>query len=124
MKKQSLILFFGLFLNILNSQTNTGTITFTPPAPGKLVATAGSVTCNLTGNAVPATAISIQCNLGPTSVPSYTIPLPAGSAFTFDYRLNGDAVTIILQSNSSGLISYQVAATPNGGTQASGSGNF
>jgi hypothetical protein len=50
----------------------------------------------------------------------------AGSAYTFDHHLNGDAVTIILQVPANGVqgIAWQAAATPNGGTAANSAGSF
>lgn len=101
-----------------------GTVTFNPPSPGSIVATAGSVTCTATGNAAPATAVSIQCTLGTVQIPAYTIPLPANSAYTFDHRLNNDAITMILQSDASGKLTWQASATPNGGTTQSGNGTL
>jgi hypothetical protein len=102
----------------------TGTITFTPPAPGKVVAIAGSVTCTVSGNTVPATAVNVSCIMGSVTIPSYIVPLPANSAYSFTEILNGDAITFTLSSNASGVIAWQAAATPNGGTASTSNGNF
>ncbi|MGA2443686.1 MAG: hypothetical protein ABSH08_22250 [Tepidisphaeraceae bacterium] len=119
---------FAVFLlaacALMLAQAAVGTVTFTPPQPGKLVVTAGSETCTLTGNNVPATALSIACTIGSTTIPAYTMPLIAGASFTFQFNLNGDALTVILTADSTGKISYDAAATPNGGTTAHGTGNF
>jgi hypothetical protein len=99
-----------------------GTITFTPPAPGHIVVTAGSASVTVQANAAPATQVAIDTALGAVSVPQYAMPLPANSAYTFQHNYNGDAVTVTLQSNAQGIVSWQAAATPNAGTTANGSG--
>ncbi len=112
----------GLLL-IASCFGQAGTVNFTPPTPGVVTATAGSISCVLTGNAVPATAIAVDCNIGGTHIP-FTIPIIVGNAFTADYHWNGDAVTFSFQRAAGGPITWTAAATPNGGTTASGSGNF
>lgn len=122
----------------------TGTVVFTPdvpavtpvagsPAiPGHFTATANSITCTITGNAVPATAALITCTLGltsPATVATYTIPLPSATAsYTLSQGLNGDQVTMVLwgpganpNNKTSTLITFECAATPATGT---GSGNI
>ena len=128
MRTASLSLIFltivALSIAFAQGAGSTGSVVFVPPAPGHFVATAGSVTCTVTGNAVPATAILVGCQLGAVAVPTYTIPLPANSAYTFDHRLNGDAISVILSVSSTGQISWQAVATPNGGTAGNASGTF
>lgn len=121
---KALTLLAVCLLAALSATAQTGTVTVTAPAPGKFVASAGAVACTVAGNAVPATAVVVSCQVGGVAVPAYTIPLPANTAYTFDHRLNGDAVTVILQSSATGAVTWQAAATPNGGTAGSGSGSF
>jgi hypothetical protein len=123
---KTLLLLFGLALALEGA---TGTVVVTPPAPGKFVATAGNVTCTVSGNAIPATAVQINCVAdGTVTLQNSTIPLPAGAGYTMSHSWGvvpaqgstpgqaGDAVTATFLSSSSGVISYQVVATPNGGT--------
>jgi hypothetical protein len=107
-----------LFAAALFAQTPVGTIVVTPPAPGKFVATAGKVVCTVTGNAVPATGATIACTVGSVTIPAYTIPLPAGAAYTFQQTFDVDAVTVTLQSSAAGAVTWQAVATPAGGTSS------
>lgn len=111
----------------------TGSVSAIPPTPpnagtpGSVIATASpNLSCTVTGNAIPATAVIIACpQLGPTAkVAAYTMPMPAGTSYTFNQTYNGDAVTIMVISSATGAITWQAAATPSGGTAASGNGTL
>lgn len=122
------ILFIAL-LACLPAFSQTGTVSFTPPAPGHVHMQAGTITCDLTGNAVPATVITVSCDLDGTPI-SYNIPVVEGKAYTTQFNSGvvggstGDAVSFSFMRAVGGFINWQAAATPNGGQTASGSGNF
>jgi hypothetical protein len=101
-----------------------GTITFIPPALGRIVVAAGGVQATIQGNNVPANQVGIETELGAVTVPPYTMPLPPNAAYTFQHNLNGDVITVVLSSSPTGALSWQAAATPAGGTEATGSGNL
>jgi D-serine deaminase-like pyridoxal phosphate-dependent protein len=106
------------------TSTATGTITISAPTPGSVIATAGSITCAFAGNASPATAVTISCTLGTVKVDPYTMPVSNGSAYTFQQNLNGDAITVSFSSTTVPGIVWKAAATPNGGTAATGGNSF
>jgi hypothetical protein len=116
-------LLFAILLTAIPAFSQTGTVVFTPPTPGVVHMVAGSLTCDLTGNAVPATVIHVACSIGGTPI-VFDIPIVVGNSFTADYHFNGDAVTFTFQRAAGGPITWSAAATPNGGMTASGSGNF
>jgi hypothetical protein len=116
-----LVLCLVMMVGYVHGQT-AGVVTYTPPSPGKIVVTANTVSCTITGNNAPATGVMVNCNLGSTIIPGYLIPLPANTSYVFDHRLNNDAVTITLASDAAGKITWQAAATPNGGVTTSNSG--
>jgi hypothetical protein len=99
-----------------------GTVEFFPPVLGHIVVGAGSINVTVQANAIPATALAINTALGAVTVPQYIMPFPPNSAYTFQHNYNGDAVTVSLSSNATGVITGTAAATPNAGTTANGSG--
>lgn len=116
---------FVLLLNLvcLLPAQNVGTVTFTPPAAGKVTMVAGNLSCELTGNAVPATIINVNCMIGSFNV-NYNIPISEGNSYTGSHSLNGNSVTFIFNRPPGELIQWQASATPFQGQTASGSGNF
>jgi hypothetical protein len=85
---------------------------------------AASVACVMMANAAPATAVTVSASLGELALPPYPVALPPGSAYIFDHRQNGDAVTVMLVADAAGNVTWQAAATPNGGNTESGSGSI
>jgi hypothetical protein len=119
-------IFFALSLFAICAFGQTaGTIVTTPPtAPtpavvGKVVATAGTVNCTLTGNAAPATAVLIACTVAGVVIAPYSMPpLGANSGYSFTHSnlATGDAITAILKADGSKAITADVVATTAAGS--------
>ena len=99
-----------------------GTVTYTPPAPAKLVAvtpeTTPVITVTVTGNALPATGITFNWKVNGVSIPAFTMPLAAGQSYTSQQNFGTDAVTVLATADSTGKIT--VNATANGSPQGGG----
>lgn len=86
-----------------------------PGVPGKLVitdATAGNptVSCTITGNAVPATALTFACAVGSITQPTYTIQFSPGISYTLQFNFNINTVTGIFTCPPSGGIQAQASS--------------
>jgi len=104
-------------------------VTYTPPVPptaakpATLTVTSGSATssqvkCTITGDAVPAVNISVSCSLGPVTIPSFNIPFTSsGTAYTFQYNFNGQALTVIINGMT---LPVNVTAAVNGAAAIGG----
>jgi hypothetical protein len=84
---------------------------------------AGAITCTVVAFGIPPTGVVITTVIGSVTIPAYRIALSPGSAYTFQYNLNGDAVTVLLNASATGEITWQAAATPAGGETVSMSGS-
>lgn len=123
------LLVFFLFAFSL-SATVEAQIVYTPPVapqaatPAKLVVSGGtspnSVSCTVTGNAVPATSLTFACTVLGVSITPYTIPFTTGSAYTLQHNIPNVAVTIIANGVNLPGTPINVSATVNGGTAVGG----
>lgn len=94
-----------------------GTVTVTPPIPpmpataGSVIATAGTVACTITGNAVPATSLAITCTLGASVIAAYTVNYVSGTTYAVSHSLDGNQVTFTSQKVGNNPINWNAGAS-------------
>lgn len=107
MKRQLVIALFALVANAQTAATiqAANAAPPAPAAPGKLTASANTVICAVTGNAVPAKALLIACTVNGSVITPYFVTLPAGASTTINYGFGQDGVTLLAAADAAGAIS-------------------
>jgi len=103
---------YALFLIAL---TVFAQIVVTPPVPpaggtaGKVVLTAGSITCTITGDSIPAMSIQVACTVAGTVIAPYHVAIGTEQNFTLNHvhlpaaPASADSVTCLFAQASAGI---------------------
>ena len=124
---------YALFLIAL---TGFGQIVVTPPVPpaggtaGKVVVTAGTINCTITGDAVPAAGIQVACTVAGTVIAPYHVTIATQQNFTLNHvhlppaPASADAVTCLFaQAATAGQIKFDCSSVT-ANTESHATGTF
>jgi len=111
-------------------------IVVTPPVPpqggtaGKVVVTAGTINCTITGDAVPAAGIQVACTVAGTVIAPYHVTIATQQNFTLNHvhlppaPASADAVTCLFaQAATAGQIKFDCSSVT-ANTESHATGTF
>jgi len=111
-------------------------IVVTPPVPpqggtaGKVVVTAGTINCTITGDTVPASSIQVACTVAGTVIAPYHVAIGTQQNYTLNHvhlppaPATVDAVTCLFaQAATAGQIKFDCSSVTNN-TESHATGTF